>query len=200
MGDLRNKVKRILDEERMAGQSAAERAQKEADKRAHPLPRCACGFTWHDVRPMWWIEGKDRWAPARLICPSCVPAEHVLQAACDVARIVDTEPVAPLTADPATSAAEPAEPLEIVRSETVLLVDHPGPGRHIVRRRGPKNTVIVVCRTMYAAVEAAKREARRIAAHEGQSAVVELEHPDGNFRPVARFKPKGWHLTETKVV
>jgi hypothetical protein len=81
MGDLRNKIKREIDAERMCAQMAQTAARPK-----QPPPRCDCGNTWHDVRPMW-CYSPDRWKPSIIYCPGCLPFELFSIVMMDVANM-----------------------------------------------------------------------------------------------------------------
>jgi putative SOS response-associated peptidase YedK len=68
MSDLRNKMKRILDDERMDRQFQEQMARAQAQADAHPPPRCAvCGAE----NP--WVVNYDRWRPTLFFCNPHLP-------------------------------------------------------------------------------------------------------------------------------
>lgn len=69
MGDFRNKIPRMEHDARIMEGMRRQLAEDRAWKAAHPLPRCACGFTWHHRR-LWawpWRRGTI------FFCPGCFP-------------------------------------------------------------------------------------------------------------------------------
>jgi hypothetical protein len=70
MGDPRNKIRRLLDDQRIARRFAELSAASAA--RARSLPRCACGNTWNDVWPFIAYHG-GYWDKTLFFCPGCCP-------------------------------------------------------------------------------------------------------------------------------
>ena len=82
MGDLRNKMKRILDNEERWKQI---KAQQERDRAKPRGPRCKCGLTDKQTALMWQI-GRE------IFCPSCLPAQYLGLVAMQVANLPDDLP------------------------------------------------------------------------------------------------------------
>jgi hypothetical protein len=89
MGDLRNKMKRILDSERMARQFKEQRARDAAKPRG---PFCRCGLTYLQVPIMWQIAVEDWPIKYGLFCPGCLPAKYLPLVAIEAANLPDDLP------------------------------------------------------------------------------------------------------------
>jgi hypothetical protein len=71
MGDLRNKQRKEIEQERIRLMQA-----EMASRHPPPSPpRCRCDLTPPEVPAMWVINGDERWAPPDFRCPACLPAE-----------------------------------------------------------------------------------------------------------------------------
>lgn len=83
MGDLRNKMAKQLRD----AQHRTYMAMRYPPKPSQPLPKCLCGFTWHEAPIMWAIAGVDRWSPMAFYCPACLPANLIGLTATGVANL-----------------------------------------------------------------------------------------------------------------
>jgi hypothetical protein len=83
VGDLRNKFRKLEDQERI-------RAMQKRMEAAKPKPmsvRCQCGNDQRDA-PLWsWTGDRKVKAPAGIYCPACLPYELLYDVIWDVANL-----------------------------------------------------------------------------------------------------------------
>lgn len=91
MGDLRNKYnKDRRDAEHEAfKKKLEERFPRKGEDRRPPV--CQCGLTCYEVPAMWVFYGDDRWSPAMVYCPACLPYEQFALVTNQIANLPDTE-------------------------------------------------------------------------------------------------------------
>ena len=89
MGDLRNKLRKQAETERI---QAGQRAREAEWRRKHPpqpVPRCKCGHTWRDVPIMWSIETNSFFGDQELFCAACLPFKYFELVMWDAANLPD---------------------------------------------------------------------------------------------------------------